>query len=191
MHVLPCLSVFALPAYLCGPETGGPGSSPPRQTHGGVPTGGVSLQGDGERTGPTWAMEAYSPDPGSQVRRPPREPWLLFLQKPKGMRLGPCWAPARHASRLVAAGGGLASSPRGDWVLVPDPARAVGTSSLKPLPAAGHDSTGCPDDETAAGSLSEICPRRTAGRKTPCEQADDRPDQGDGPSCDHPHNETY
>ena len=131
MHVLPCLSVFALPAYLCGPETGGPGSSPPRQTHGGVPTGGVSLQGDGERTGPTWAMEAYSPDPGSQVRHPPREPWLLFLQKPKGMRLGPCWAPARHASRLVAAGGGLASSPRGDWVLVPDPARAVGTSSLR------------------------------------------------------------
>lgn len=67
------------------------------------PTGGVSLQGDGERTGPTWA---YSPDPRSQVRRPPREPWLLFLQKPKGMRLGPCWAPARHASRLASSPGG-------------------------------------------------------------------------------------
>ena len=112
MHILCCLSVFTLPAHLCGPGSRGPGvlhqdrcivlSRVPIRR--GFSVAAPERQGeDGAHLG----RGGMLPHSGPQARRPPRE----------------------HASRLPGEG---PPAPRGrDPVLVPDPAWAAGTSSLR------------------------------------------------------------
>lgn len=110
MHVLCCLSVFTLPAHLCGPGSGRPGvlHQDRRIVLSRVPIRrGFSVAAPRRRgeDGAHLGHGGMLPHLGPQVRRPPREPRLLCLQKPEGMRLGLCWGPA--ARLLITPAGCL------------------------------------------------------------------------------------